>query len=136
MEPVSAVITSLLAEHLAGAASGVLSEERAELLRPLFDIVRERLSDDEQASRALERLAEQPDSLHRRAVLGDHLDEIMRSDADFAASLTELAGRAAGPGVITSGAVAIGGDVHISGHVAAGRDIVVPPGPGDPDLDL
>ena len=138
MEPISAaVITSLLVtygRHLLGIASEVLDEGIAERLRAVWDKVRNRLSGDDQASGALERLAEQPDNNRRQVALEDHLDEILQADAAFAASLTELVEQVGARSygnidVKDAGAVAIGGDVTISGKdYTAGRDVTV----GDP----
>jgi len=141
MDPVSAAaITSLLVtygRHLAGIASEVVDEGVAQGLRALWDKVRSRFSADEQASGALDRLAEQPDNSRRQAALEDHLDELMRADSDFAASLAELAEEVRSGGfanirVQDAGAVAVGGNVTVSGsRYAAGRDINLT----DPGLD-
>lgn len=130
----AAAITSLLVtygRHLAGVAGGVLDEVVAERLRALWEKVRSRFAAEEQATGALERLAEQPENDRRRAALEDHLDELMQADADFAASLAELAEQVRSAGyanirVQDAGAVAIGGDVTVSGsRYAAGRDITL-----------
>jgi hypothetical protein len=141
MEPISAAaITSLLVtygRHLAGIASDVLDEGIAERLRAVWDKVRKRFSGDDQASGALERLAEQPDNSRRQAALEDHLDEIMHTDAEFTASLAELVEQVGSRSydnidVRDAGAVAIGGNVTISGgQYTAGRDVNV----SDPKAD-
>jgi hypothetical protein len=136
MDPVStAAITSLLVtygRHLAGIASDALDDKIADGLRALWEKVRDRFSSNEQATGALDRLAEQPDNTRRQAALEDHLDELMRADADFAASLAVLAERVRSGGhadiqVRDAGAVAIGGSVTIKGgRYTAGRDINLP----------
>ncbi|OXM44848.1 hypothetical protein [Amycolatopsis alba] len=135
MDAVSAAaITSFLisyGRHLAGVASEVVDEGVTQGLRALWEKVRGRLSSDPQASGAMERLAEQPDNQRRQAAVEDHLDEIMGSDADFAASLSELAERIKATGhpairVRDAGALAIGGNVSIKGtRQVAGRDITI-----------
>jgi hypothetical protein len=143
MDPVSAAaITSLLVNygrHLAGVASDVIDEGVTRGLRTLWDKVRTAFSADQQASGALERLAEQPENQRRQAAVEDHLDELMCADSEFAASLKAIVEQleAAGQRTIQvrdAGAVAIGGNVSLKGtHHVAGRDITVTSSPsGEP----
>jgi hypothetical protein len=140
MDPVSATaITSLLVDygrHLVGVAGEVLDVGIVKGLRVLWEKVRGHFSADAQASGVFRRFAEQPDNSRRQAGVEDYLEEFMQADADFAASLAELVEQVRSSGyaniqVRDAGAVAIGGDVTISGsRYAAGRDINLA-GPGD-----
>lgn len=140
MDPVSVTaITALLVDygrHLVGVAGDALDAGIVQGLRVLWEKVRSRFMVDAQAAGAFQRFVEQPDNSRRQAAVEDHLEELMQADADFAASLAELVERVRSCGyanirVRDAGAVAIGGDVTISGgQYTAGRDINVT-GPGD-----
>lgn len=132
-------ITSLLVDygrHLVGVAGDVLDAGIVKGLRVLWEKVRSHFLVDAHASGAFQRFAEQPENSRRQAAVEDYLEELMQADTDFAASLAELVEQVRSSGyanirVRDAGAVAIGGDVTISGgrHVA-GRDINLT-GPGD-----
>jgi hypothetical protein len=145
MDPVSTTaITSLLVDygrHLVGVAGDVLDAGIAKGLRVLWEKVRSHFLVDAQASGAFQRFAEQPDNVRRQAAVEDYLEELMQADADFAASLAELVEQVRSSGyanirVRDAGAVAIGGDVTISGsRYAAGRDInLTEPGDDTPSV--
>ena len=145
MEPITAAaVTSLLvtyARHLADVAGQVIDRGLTDGLKELWEAVRRRFATDDQADRALDRMADQPDNTRRQAAVEDHLDELMQADDAFAMRLAELAEHVRLAGgfdnirIRDAGAVAIGGDVAIrGGRYAAGRDITIAaPGREQPD---
>jgi hypothetical protein len=145
MEPISAsIVVALLAKygrHLVDAATEVLDDVVKDRMKSVLEAVRSRFSHDPVATGALDRLADQPDNPNRQAAVTDHLDEVLHADPEFGQLLASLV--AAVPAtsnqvqVSDSGAVAVGGDVTISGGaIASGRDVSVigtlPPLAGQP----
>jgi hypothetical protein len=135
MDPLSAsVLVGLLAryaKHLAGAAEAKLDEATDHALTRLWAAVRARFSSDPHAVSTLDRVAEQPDNELRQAALQSYLSEAMQADREFALELARLAQPVTNTTVTAdirnSGAVAAGGNVQISGTIAAGRDVIGPP---------
>lgn len=136
MEPITvaaSVVVGMLAryaEHLAGAAGKAADEALTERLRLLWRAVKARFQSDPGALDSLARLRKKPESGHWRAAVEEHLDEAMTADRSFATLVANLAKQIQGVDISNvdirdAGAVAIGGDVSVSGTYAAGRDLTV-----------
>lgn len=134
MEPLALnAVAGWLADYAAQVAGGVVDSAVADGVRRLWDAVAARFGGDPVAEGALDRLREQPENTRRQGAVEDHLEELVRSDPEFARTLAELV-RALGEEsaaegsthVHGSGAVAAGqGRVSISGTYAGGRDVHV-----------
>jgi hypothetical protein len=137
VDPAAAAVALLvpylgqLGGHLAGRVATDLTEAVMARLDRLYDRVKARFAGDHARERALQRLEERPDDRLRQASLQDVLAETLETDPGFAAELTAMIRdvRALAPNltqvnISDSGATAIDGDVRMTGHTVAGRDII------------
>jgi len=140
MEPISTtVVVGLLARygrHLAGIAGEALDAATKGGLEKLWAAVQARLHRDPGAAAALDRVGAEPDNPRRQAALEDYLEEVMAADSHFKSELSRLVSDLAANGgsidaqvrASNSGAVAVGGNLTISGgRFAAGRDVIATP---------
>jgi hypothetical protein len=140
MDPISTtLVVGLLARygrHLAGIAGEALDEATKGGLEKLWKAVQARLHRDPGAAAALERVGAEPDNPRRQAALEDYLDEVMAADSSFKSELSRLVSDLAPTSrsinaqvqASNSGAVAVGGNLTISGgQFAAGRDVIATP---------
>jgi hypothetical protein len=131
----AAVLPAVLA-WLRKAGGGVLDDvaESAgtavvDKLKQIYQAVRARFSGDEFAERALDRVAEDTESVPRQRTLEAVLAERLSDDPDFAGALDDLlnalsdADRASIVAINTG--IAAGGNVTQSGRYVAGRDLTI-----------
>jgi hypothetical protein len=140
VDPISAsVVVGLLAQyakHLAGVSSSAVDEQLKKGISALWTTVTRQLRREPTSAATLDRMMAEPDNPRRRAAVEDHLEEALRDDpafrSDVANALRAVPSAHVTAHVENSGAVVTGGTLSISGHLAAGRDVVVPrtdPGP-------
>jgi hypothetical protein len=116
-----------LATHVASDLDNLIVSK----LTALYDQVRAKVTGDNYAEQALERLEQEPENPRRQGAFEDALAEVVDRDPSFAAVLAGLledVRRAAGPTLTrieASGATSIHGDVTLEGTNVAGRDLHV-----------
>jgi hypothetical protein len=125
---VAAVLPYL--KHLAGKVMSKAEEDVAAgaipAVKRLYERVKERFADEPYAAAQLSGVAERPDSESRTVALRAALEEVLASDAEFAADVRRLVeeARANGAVVVAQDAgVVAGGDVTMHGKYVAGRDM-------------
>jgi hypothetical protein len=121
MEPMTLAMTAagLLAPYLAAAgqaAAKKAGEAAWTKVESLYTMIKDKLTGNAYGTQALTRLAEQPQSQPRQAALADVLEEQVKTDAAFAATLQRLVTEAQAAGATTP----IEQHLHISGQA---RDV-------------
>ncbi len=106
-----------------------VQDAAAKKVDELYDEVKKRVTGEPLAEEALARAEEQPDGEREQGALQFALAQIMTSDPAFLETLKKIVEEVSHAQPLTqvtdSGAVAVGGDVRISGVNAAGRDVTI-----------
>ncbi len=142
MDPalLAAMAVNLVSGYLSRHGTDVtdrIGDAAVERLGDVWRWMRDRLSGEKGADGALQRLDEQPTDQRSQGAVEFLLAQVIERDAALAAQLADLVRAVddAQPGIVAqiteSGAVAVHGDVNLTGTQVAGRDLVIGSDHGD-----